>query len=263
VIFHAAAYKHVPLMEDDNAWQAVRNNVLGTWQVARSAVAFGVPRFVLVSTDKAVNPTNVMGATKRLAERVCQALALQGKTQFEIVRFGNVLGSAGSVIPKFRADRRRRARHRHASGDHPLFHVDPRGRPAGAAGRLDGPRRRDLRARHGRAGAHRRPGPGHDPPLRPFRIGHPHRVQRPAPRREALRRAARRLRAHPPTHHPKLRIARAEPATDGWLDVLLAWLRQRRAVGAAEVRRELRHWVPEYAPSPSPQLKAVDATARA
>jgi FlaA1/EpsC-like NDP-sugar epimerase len=121
VIFHAAAYKHVPLMEDDNAWQAVRNNVLGTWQVARSAVAFGVPRFVLVSTDKAVNPTNVMGATKRLAERVCQALALQGKTQFEIVRFGNVLGSAGSVIPKFRADRRRRARHRHAPGDHPLF----------------------------------------------------------------------------------------------------------------------------------------------
>jgi len=100
-IFHAAAYKHVPLMEDENAWQAVRNNVLGTWQVARSAVACGVARFVLVSTDKAVNPTNVMGATKRLAEQVCQALSSEGRTQFEIVRFGNVLGSAGSVIPKF------------------------------------------------------------------------------------------------------------------------------------------------------------------
>lgn len=104
VVFHAAAYKHVPLMECANAWQAVRNNVLGTLQVARAAVAHGASEMVLVSTDKAVNPTNVMGATKRLAEQVCQALQAQVNvtTRFVTVRFGNVLGSTGSVIPKFR-----------------------------------------------------------------------------------------------------------------------------------------------------------------
>ena len=102
VVFHAAAYKHVPLMEKDNALQAVANNALSTIVTARAAQAAGAETYVLVSTDKAVNPTNVMGASKRLAEMLCQALQPRAATRFVMVRFGNVLGSTGSVIPRFR-----------------------------------------------------------------------------------------------------------------------------------------------------------------
>ena len=117
IVIHAAAHKHVPLMEDAPE-QAVKNNVFGTWNVAEASVRHKVKRFVMISTDKAVNPTNVMGASKRMAEIIIEAMQRrQNKTQFTAVRFGNVLGSHGSVVPKFEAQIR-------AGGPVSLTHPD-------------------------------------------------------------------------------------------------------------------------------------------
>jgi FlaA1/EpsC-like NDP-sugar epimerase len=100
-VYHAAAYKHVPMVEHNSA-EGIKVNVMGTWNVADCARRFGVSRFILISTDKAVRPTNVMGATKRLAEMILQAMDKDASTVFSMVRFGNVLGSSGSVVPRFR-----------------------------------------------------------------------------------------------------------------------------------------------------------------
>lgn len=128
-VFYAVVYKHIPMMEDNPA-QAVRNNVNGTRVIADLAVKYGTKKFVMISTDKTVSPTNVMGCSKRICEIFCQALnkaivegIVKGKTQFVTTRFGNVLGSNSSVILLFREQIKKRSSYRYSSRHHPLFHA--------------------------------------------------------------------------------------------------------------------------------------------
>ena len=249
VVFHAAAYKHVPLMEQHNAWQAIRNNVLGTWSVATAAQRHGVARFVQISTDKAVNPTNVMGASKRLAEMVCQGLQQMDGTRFVMVRFGNVLGSTGSVIPKFREQI---ARGGPITVTHPditrYFMSIPEAAQlvlqAGLMGKggeifvldMGAPVKivdlaKDLIRLSGL----------NEDDIRIVFTG-----LRPGEKlyEELLADNERTL----PTPHPKLRIAQAREVYAAWLEEMLAWIGTRAMLDDAEVKSALVKWVPEYVP---------------
>ena len=169
VVFHAAAYKHVPLMEQKIALEAVRNNFVATGVVADVASEARVKRFVLVSTDKAVNPKDVLGQTKAVCEWIVQAAAARERngTHFGSVRFGNVLGSSGSVIPLFR---RQIARGGPVTVTHPdvtrFFMTIPEAVQLVVQAGAIGEERRHLRARHGHAREDRRSCARHDPPVR-------------------------------------------------------------------------------------------------
>ena len=249
MVFHAAAYKHVPLMETANAWQAVQNNVLGTLTLARAAIACGVEKFVLISTDKAVNPTNVMGASKRLAEMVCQALQQNAGTKFVMVRFGNVLGSTGSVIPKFRAQIA-------AGGPITVTH------PEITRYFMSIPEAVQLVLQAGLM--------GRGGEIFVLDMGEPVRISDLA--RELIRlsgyseqeirivytglRPGEKLYEELlaaeentlPTPHPKLRVAQARRENAAWLGELSHWLASNSRTDDAAVKAELAQRVPEYLP---------------
>jgi FlaA1/EpsC-like NDP-sugar epimerase len=247
VVFHAAAYKHVPLMENENVSEAFNNNVLGTYTLAKASKAAGVDKFVLVSTDKAVNPTNVMGATKRLAEMVCQGLQEAKGTKFLMVRFGNVLGSSGSVIPKFREQIK-------AGGPITVTHPEitryfmsipeaaqlvMQASLMGAGGEIfvldmGQPVRivdlaRDMIKLSG---------------LQEDEIAIEFSGLRPGEKlyEELLADDERTV----PTPHEKLRIASARSVDARWVDALLKWVSTTLAKDEALVKQELKMWVEEY-----------------
>jgi FlaA1/EpsC-like NDP-sugar epimerase len=253
VVFHAAAYKHVPLMEEENAYQAVVNNVLSTLVLARAAQRAAVEKFVLVSTDKAVNPVNVMGASKRLAELVCQALQPDGTTQFVIVRFGNVLGSTGSVVPRFREQI---ARGGPVTVTHPEMQRYFMSIPEAAQLVLQA-------AFMGKGGE-----------IYVLDMGEPVKIAELArqmihlsglteadiPIQYTGLRPGEKLYEEPladaettlQTPHPKLRIARVRAPEHARLaEEVAQWLTGTREPAATEVRAQLARWIAEYSPGDS------------
>jgi len=268
VVFHAAAYKHVPLMEQENAWQAVQNNVMGTHILAQTAVECGVEKFVLISTDKAVNPTSIMGASKRLAEMVCQALqqsvsvAMKNnysgrgqETRFVMVRFGNVLGSTGSVIPKF---------HEQIANGGPITVTHPEI----TRYFMSIPEAAQLVLQAGSMG-----GKNDGGEIFVLDMGEPVKIVdlakdlirlsglseedikivysglRPGEKlyEELLADDENTL----PTPHPKMRIAQTRTVDAQWLAELMVWLDGNPVLSDVEVKQGLTKWVPEYSPSKS------------
>lgn len=247
MVFHAAAYKHVPLMENENAWEALRNNIFGTATLARAAQAHGVEKFVMISTDKAVNPANVMGASKRLAEMVCQGLQHEGGTAFIIVRFGNVLGSTGSVIPKF---------HEQISKGGPITVTHP----DIIRYFMSIPEATQLVLQAGLM--------GHGGEIFVLDMGKPVKIADLARdmirlsgfTEEEIRIVYTGLRPGEKlfeelladgentltTPHPKLRIARARNVDQQWLGHFFTWLKQEPPPDEDRIKDDLTHWVPEY-----------------
>jgi FlaA1/EpsC-like NDP-sugar epimerase len=258
VVFHAAAYKHVPLMEHENAWQAVLNNVMGTYTLANNAIHYDVEKFVLVSTDKAVNPVNTMGASKRLAEMVCQAMQQSTLNQrhgtcFVMVRFGNVLGSAGSVIPKFR---KQIAEGGPITVTHPdmtrYFMSIPEAAQlvlqAGLMGGLKGGGEifvmdmgDPVKITELASDLIRLSGLGEDD-IRIVFTG-----LRPGEKLHEELLSANENTV--PTPHAKLRIAQAPEVNEQWLAALITRFEKIKALNDAEARAELARWVPEYTPN--------------
>jgi len=263
VVFHAAAYKHVPLMEQENACQALLNNVWGTYIVAQVAISFGVEKFVLISTDKAVNPISIMGASKRLAEMVCQALQQSiprkekpdqnnhsHQTCFVMVRFGNVLGSTGSVIPKFREQIAK-------GGPITVTH------PEMTRYFMSIPEAAQLVLQAGLMGGTKGGGE-----IFVLDMGDPVKIVDLANDlirlsglgEEDIRIVFSGLRPGEKLHeellavnenslstpHQKLRIAQARQVDEQWLSDLIAWLSKITVLSDQEVRDQLAKWVPEY-----------------
>lgn len=255
VVLHAGAYKHVPMMEHFNVVEALQNNAYGTYQIASACQAARVPTFVLVSTDKAVNPTNVMGASKRLAELICQGLQHKEKTttRFITVRFGNVLGSSGSVIPKFREqiahggpitithpeitryfmsipEAAQLVLQAATMGNGGEVFVLDMGTPVKIIDlardmiKLSGLQEQDIHIE-----------------FTGLRPGEKLYEELLADDENTL-----------PTSHEKLRIAQARTADSQWLANLLEWLTNSPHLAESQIKQDLQRWVEEYQPDTRP-----------